>query len=112
MAALEEAGKRIPEDVRVIGFDDVFICESMEPSLSSVHIDKVLLGQKSISLLLDRIQGKKCTASPTKRLWKTVWWCVILQMRLQLPQAAGSTDEPHLLLDKGSIISGPILTGR
>lgn len=58
VAALKEAGKRIPEDVRVIGFDDVFICESMEPSLSSVHIDKVLLGQKSISLLLDRIQGK------------------------------------------------------
>ena len=26
--------------------------------MSSVHIDKVLLGQKSISLLLDRIQGK------------------------------------------------------
>ena len=42
----------------MIGFDDVFICESMEPTLSSVHIDKELLGRKSISLLLDRLQEK------------------------------------------------------
>ena len=58
VAALREAGRRIPEDVKVIGFDDVFICESMEPTLSSVHIDKELLGRKSISLLLDRLQEK------------------------------------------------------
>ena len=42
--------------MKVIGFDNIFICDNIEPSLSSVNMDKTLLGQKSISLLLDRIQ--------------------------------------------------------
>lgn len=57
LRAIREAGLRIPEDVKVIGFDDVFICDSLNPPLTSVHIDKKSLGEKSISLLLDRIQN-------------------------------------------------------
>ena len=36
MKALFEAGKRIPLDVKVIGYDDVFIAGVLEPSLSTV----------------------------------------------------------------------------
>ena len=54
--AIHEAGFRIPDDIRVIGFDNVFICDSLNPPLSSVHIEKVLLGQRGIALLLERIQ--------------------------------------------------------
>ncbi|NBK93177.1 LacI family transcriptional regulator [bacterium 1XD21-13] len=56
LQALHEAGVRIPEDMKVIGFDNIFICDTIEPALSSINMDKSLLGQKSISLLLDRIQ--------------------------------------------------------
>ncbi len=56
LRAIHEAGIRIPDEMKVIGFDNIFICDNIEPSLSSVNMDKTLLGQKSISLLLDRIQ--------------------------------------------------------
>lgn len=55
--ALHEAGLRIPDDVKVIGFDNVFICDSLNPPLSSVHIEKVLLGKQGVNLLLDRIRN-------------------------------------------------------
>lgn len=54
--ALEEQGIQIPDDIKVIGFDDVFICQALNPALSSVHVEKRLLGQHSINLLLDRIE--------------------------------------------------------
>lgn len=55
--ALDEAGLNVPGDVKVIGFDNVFICDSLHPSLSSIHIPKRTLGQKGINLLLERIQN-------------------------------------------------------
>lgn len=55
--ALQEANIRVPEDIKVIGFDNIFICDVLNPPLSSIHIAKRQLGQKSISLLLDRINN-------------------------------------------------------
>jgi DNA-binding LacI/PurR family transcriptional regulator len=37
MQALHEAGRRIPEDVAVVGFDDSVIAECTTPPMSSVH---------------------------------------------------------------------------
>jgi len=59
MKALFEAGKRIPEDVKVIGYDDVFIASVLEPSLSTIHIQKYLMGKKAAELLLAQIEGEK-----------------------------------------------------
>lgn len=59
--ALEEHGIQIPQDIKVIGFDDVFICQALNPALSSVHVEKRLLGQHSINLLLDRIEHPETT---------------------------------------------------
>lgn len=54
--ALEEQGIQIPNDIKIIGFDDVFICQALNPALSSVHVEKRLLGQHAIELLLDKIE--------------------------------------------------------
>ncbi len=43
--ALKEAGYRIPEDVAVIGFDDMPACEYMSPPLSTIMVPKVYLGE-------------------------------------------------------------------
>lgn len=45
MQALKEAGYRIPEDVAMVGFDDMPACEYMSPPLSTVMVPKVLLGE-------------------------------------------------------------------
>jgi DNA-binding LacI/PurR family transcriptional regulator len=37
MQALAEAGRRVPQDVAVVGFDDSVIAECTTPPMSSVH---------------------------------------------------------------------------
>jgi DNA-binding LacI/PurR family transcriptional regulator len=56
MKALFEAGKKIPDDVKVIGYDDVFVASVLEPSLSTIHVQKQSMGRKSAELLLKRIE--------------------------------------------------------
>ncbi len=57
MRALREAGRRVPEDVKVIGYDDVFISCVLEPPLSTVHVLKRTMGESGAKLLIDRMQG-------------------------------------------------------
>jgi DNA-binding LacI/PurR family transcriptional regulator len=56
LKALSEARKRVPEDVKVIGYDDVFIASVLEPSLSTIHIQKHFMGKRAAELLLEQIE--------------------------------------------------------
>lgn len=55
--ALKESGYRVPEDVSVIGFDDVQICEMIEPPITTMHAFKERLGRVATSLLEFRIRS-------------------------------------------------------
>ena len=57
LKALSEAGKRVPEDVKVIGYDDVFIASVLEPSLSTIHVQKYSMGIKAAELLINQIES-------------------------------------------------------
>ena len=48
---------KIPEDVSVIGFDNVETCSSMTPPLTSINIPKEEMGEEAVSLLLKRIEN-------------------------------------------------------
>ena len=52
---LKESGYRVPEDVSVMGFDDVQICEMIDPPITTMHAFKERLGQISVELLHSRI---------------------------------------------------------
>lgn len=56
--ALKEAGLRIPEDMAVIGWDDLEISESIFPSLTTVHQDQTELGKKSWELLMKLLKDE------------------------------------------------------
>lgn len=45
MKALQEKGYRIPEDVSIIGFDDLPFCEITSPRLTSMRVPKQEMGQ-------------------------------------------------------------------
>jgi len=55
--ALKDAGKSIPDDVSVVGFDNLPSDEFMEPCLSSVKVSNHSIGQRAMRLLLDRISN-------------------------------------------------------
>ena len=52
---LRAAGVRVPADVSVTGFDDVYLGAMLTPPLTTVHQPMRLLGERACSLLLDRI---------------------------------------------------------
>jgi DNA-binding LacI/PurR family transcriptional regulator len=65
LLAIREAGLRCPEDVSLIGFDDLDLAETTNPSLSSVSQSGYQLGTTAAKILLDRLHGD---TSPAKHL--------------------------------------------
>jgi DNA-binding LacI/PurR family transcriptional regulator len=55
LRALGEVGRRVPEDVSVIGFDDQPVAAMWSPSLTTVHQDFVDLGRRVFGLLLSLV---------------------------------------------------------
>lgn len=54
--ALREHGLRVPEDVSVMGFDDVLIASTTHPSLTTIHQPLRAMGQAAASTLLSLIR--------------------------------------------------------
>jgi DNA-binding LacI/PurR family transcriptional regulator len=55
--ALHASGRRVGEDVAVIGFDDIPAAAELEPPLTTVRQPIADLGVAMTRLLLDRIEG-------------------------------------------------------
>jgi DNA-binding LacI/PurR family transcriptional regulator len=58
MRALERAGRRIPDDVAVIGFDDRPEALAQSPPLASVRFPMAEIGYRALGLLLDVVEGR------------------------------------------------------
>lgn len=56
--ALKDCGYRVPEDISIIGFDDLLMSQMMEPRLTSVHIPTQLIGSIAARSLIERIVSK------------------------------------------------------
>lgn len=55
MHALQEAGKRVPEEISVVGFDDIAIAPFSIPALTTVRQPLLKMGRIAAQTLLDRI---------------------------------------------------------
>ncbi len=53
--ALYQAGLRIPQDMAVIGYDDIELARYMTPPLTTIHQPKDELGELAIDVLIHRI---------------------------------------------------------
>lgn len=58
LSALYAAGRRVPEDVAVVGFDDSIIALSTQPALSSVHQSMAVMGRELVSVLLQTVDSR------------------------------------------------------
>ncbi len=57
MLAIQQAGYRVPEDVSVMGMDDLPQAEFLNPPLSTVHIPMREIGMTAVELLRDLCSG-------------------------------------------------------
>jgi LacI family transcriptional regulator len=52
MYGLLEAGYRVPQDISIIGFDDIYLAESVLPSLTTMRVNKNSMGRLAVQLLI------------------------------------------------------------
>ena len=64
-SAIREAGLRVPDDISMMGFDDIPWSRYSDPPLSTVHLPAEALAQQACVMLLDLIQGQ---SPPVKHL--------------------------------------------
>ena len=57
MKALKEAGYNIPGDVAIVGFDDMPICEYLDPPLSTIEVPKYYMGEVAARRLMEIAGG-------------------------------------------------------
>lgn len=57
--AANEKGIKVPEELSVIGYDDVYIAKFMVPALTTIHQPKFRLGKTAVDTLLNRIEKRE-----------------------------------------------------
>lgn len=50
--AIRENGLKIPEDIKVIGFDNTFVASIVEPSLTTINLPKYKMGDAAVEMLV------------------------------------------------------------
>lgn len=58
MKAIRDAGLRVPEDIAVVGFDDIPAAQMVTPALTTIRQHQQEMGQRAAELVMERLQGK------------------------------------------------------
>lgn len=80
LEAIHEAGLRVPEDIAVVGFDNIRLAAFSSPPLTTMHDPNVKHGQLAAELLLNLIDGK----TPPQRQ-------ITLEMSLVVRESCGAS---------------------
>jgi len=56
--ALYEMNLKIPEDISIVGFDDVDMFNVMNLNISSVSRPTTLMGEEAMNILMERLKTK------------------------------------------------------
>ena len=82
MAAVREHGLKIPDDIALVGFDDIPFARFVDPPLTTVHLPALDLAIKSCEMLFQLIRREP----PTKRQ-------VLLPTRLVVRRSCGAMNQ-------------------
>lgn len=61
MEIFTSQGFRIPEDISIVGFDDLPLCEYVKPSITTIHQNRDIIGQEAARILSSLIAGEELT---------------------------------------------------
>ncbi|NYF78683.1 LacI family DNA-binding transcriptional regulator [Granulicella arctica] len=56
LRTLQTSGLRVPEDMSIVGFDDIHLAEFVNPPLTTVRMSQVELAREAIQVLIARIE--------------------------------------------------------
>lgn len=59
MKALTDHGKRVPEDVKLMGFDNTFVSSLVSPQISTVNVPKYRIGSTAAHILMDLMRDEE-----------------------------------------------------
>jgi DNA-binding LacI/PurR family transcriptional regulator len=65
MEALERKKVRIPEDISIIGFDNCDIADNCVPKLTTINVNRELMGQKAVRRLIQLMDNENSEAEHT-----------------------------------------------
>ena len=59
MKEAKKQGRRAPQDLAVVGYDDLPAAEVIEPALTTVRQPKLEMGDYAINMIVDKIEGRE-----------------------------------------------------
>ncbi|MFC5651834.1 LacI family DNA-binding transcriptional regulator [Paenibacillus solisilvae] len=59
MRSFELLGKKVPDEVSIVGYDDIAIASYCSPKLTTVRQDKYGMGYQAAQLLIDMLEGRQ-----------------------------------------------------
>ena len=91
LCALEEAGLRVPEDIAVVGFDDIEYARLLTPSLTTIRQNRASLAGAAVEALLQMLERPE-EAPPVS----------VLPVELVVRESTGGS--PPALLDSNALL--------
>lgn len=58
MSGLQQAGRKVPDDISIVGFDDINWCRMTMPMLTTVHQDANLKGETAADFMMQLLEGR------------------------------------------------------
>ncbi|MFA5015408.1 MAG: LacI family DNA-binding transcriptional regulator [Actinomycetota bacterium] len=59
MKAFQASGIKVPDDISIIGLDNIALTEIVSPALTTIELERYRIGRIAMELLLNRIRNKK-----------------------------------------------------
>ena len=66
--AASKEGIKIPEDIGIVGFDDIFVSQYLSPGLTTVRVQIDEVGKTAADILMKKIQGQNNPSHPIVRI--------------------------------------------
>jgi LacI family transcriptional regulator len=55
MNALQTLGSKVPDDISLVGFDNIDMCEKVRPKLTTVNVNKEIMGKRAVQRIIYKI---------------------------------------------------------
>jgi len=73
LTALHEAGCRVPEDISVMGFDNIVVSAYATPPLTTVSVGKTQMGREAARMLVEKLKSSDRLPALRKEMPLTIF---------------------------------------